>query len=85
MALQYNSLMIYFLSFLWKRQFERREKNEKRKVKRTKRNDNLLPKKCRFFLSMGYKKDIFAVFAYDFELSQKFKRNHTFPFVRKAY
>ena len=32
------------LSFLWKRQFERREKNEKRKVKRTKRNDNLLSK-----------------------------------------
>ena len=26
-----------------------------------------------FFLSMGYKKDIFAVFAYDFELSHKMK------------
>ena len=24
-----------------------------------------------FYVSMGYKKDIFAVFAYNFELSQK--------------
>jgi len=38
------SLLFSLLSFLWKRQFERREKNEKRKVKRTKRNDNLLSK-----------------------------------------
>ena len=38
------SFISSLLSFLWKRQFERREKNEKRKVKRTKRNDNLLSK-----------------------------------------
>jgi len=38
------SLISSLLSFLWKRQFERREKNEKRKVKRTNRNDNLLSK-----------------------------------------
>ena len=44
------SLLFSLLSFLWKRQFERREKNEKRKVKRTKRNDNLPKENCRFFL-----------------------------------
>lgn len=63
------SLLFSLLSFLWKRQFKRREKSEKIKVKRTKRNDNLPKENCRFFLSMGYKKDIFAVFAYEFELS----------------
>ena len=45
------SLLFSLLSFLWKRQFERREKNEKRKVKRTKRNDNLPKENCRFFLA----------------------------------
>jgi len=44
------SLLFSLLSFLWKRQFERREKNEKRKVKRTKRNDNLPKENCRFFI-----------------------------------
>jgi len=38
------SLLFSLFSFLWKRQFERREKNEKRKAKSTKRNDNLLSK-----------------------------------------
>ena len=34
----------FLLAYIRKRQFERREKNEERKVKRTKRNDNLLTK-----------------------------------------
>jgi len=38
------SLLFSLFSFLWKRQCERREKNEKRKAKSTKRNDNLLSK-----------------------------------------
>jgi len=44
------SLLFSLLSFLWKRQFKRREKSEKIKVKRTKRNDNLPKENCRFFL-----------------------------------
>ncbi len=47
----YLSLTSSLLSFIWKRQFERIEKNEKRKVKRTKRNDNFLVENCRFFLA----------------------------------
>jgi len=46
-----DSFIYSLLSFIWKRQFEIREKNEKRKVKRTKRNDNLLVEHCRFFLA----------------------------------
>ena len=38
------SLLFSLLSFLWKRQFERKEKSEKLRVKRPKRNDNLLSK-----------------------------------------
>ncbi|MBO7246177.1 MAG: hypothetical protein J6V56_05375, partial [Clostridia bacterium] len=39
-----TSLIFSLLSFIRKRQFERREKNEERKMKRTKGNDNLLSK-----------------------------------------
>ena len=42
-------------------------------MKRTKRNDNLPKENCRFFLCKDYKKDIFAVFAYDFEPSHNFQ------------
>ena len=38
------SLLFSLLSFIWKRQFERKEKSEKLRVKRPKRNDNLLSK-----------------------------------------
>ena len=44
------SFISSLLSFIRKRQFERREKNENRKVKRPKRNDNLPKENCRFFL-----------------------------------
>ena len=45
----------------------------------------LLVDKSSFFVEYGLQERYFCLFLYDFELSQKFKRNHTFPFVRKAY
>jgi len=35
------------------------------------KNKNSVPKGTLFLLAMGYKKDIFGIFAYEFELSQK--------------
>lgn len=58
------SLIFYLETTILEKREERKEKSEKNKKKRQPSVEN-----CRFFLSMGYKKDIFAVFAYEFEPS----------------
>ncbi len=54
------------LCFIWKKSLEILEKREERGEKRTKRKSRLHDF---FFLAIGYEKDIFAIFAYEFELS----------------
>jgi len=53
---------------IWEKREKWKEKSEENKKKRQSSVEN-----CRFFLAMAYKKDIFAVFAYEFELLQKMK------------
>lgn len=60
--------------FIRKRQFESREKNEKRKVKNTKRNDSFLVENCRFCLSMGYKKDVSLTRAANYQKRKESER-----------